>query len=83
MSQNTTVQCVNFIIRLTKYFGPSARPSSGHKIYKDEEQYRVSHKIYSKIRRSLVVNLKIVKLQRERERERERGGECKANDIHS
>ena len=38
---------VNFIIRLTTCFGPSATPSSGHKIYKEEKLYLYSicHKI--------------------------------------
>jgi len=34
-----------FIIRLTTCFGPFAVPPSGHKIYKEEELYSVSHKI--------------------------------------
>jgi hypothetical protein len=33
------------IIMLTTCFGPYAGPSSGHKIYKEEKLYSVSHKI--------------------------------------
>ena len=37
--------CVNFIIGLTTCFGPSAGPSLGHKIYKEEKVRSVSRKI--------------------------------------
>jgi hypothetical protein len=44
----STVHClyvVIFIIMLMTWLGPYAGPSSGHKIYKEENLYNVSHKI--------------------------------------
>ena len=38
--------CLYTTIRLTTCFGPFSGPSSGHKIYKEEKLYSVSHKIY-------------------------------------
>ena len=39
-SKHSCLYFVNFIIRLTTFFGTCAGPSSGHKIYK-EENYTV------------------------------------------
>jgi hypothetical protein len=43
-SKHNYLYVVIFIIRLTTCFGPSAGPSSGHKIYKEEKLYSLSHK---------------------------------------
>jgi hypothetical protein len=44
-SNHNCLYVVIFIIMLTTCFGPYAGPSSGHKIYKEEKLYRVSHKL--------------------------------------
>jgi hypothetical protein len=44
-SKHNCLYVVIFIPKLTTCFAPCAGPSSGHKLYKEEKLYSVSHKI--------------------------------------